>query len=102
MKYSERERQIPYDIIYMWDLKYDTIEFIYETDRHREQTCSCQRKENGGVGLGVWDQQVQTIIHKMNQQHGATVQDSTGNYIQYPVVNYSGKEFEKACIYVYN
>ena len=59
-------------------------------------------KENGGVGLGVWDQQVQTIIHKMNQQHGPTVQDSTGNYIQYPVVNYSGKEFEKACIYVYN
>ena len=24
---SERERQIPYDITYMWDLKYDTREF---------------------------------------------------------------------------
>ena len=31
---SERERQIPYDIIYMWNLKYDTSELIYkiETD----------------------------------------------------------------------
>ena len=29
---SERERQIPYDITYMWKLKYDTNEFIY----HRE------------------------------------------------------------------
>ena len=29
---SERERQIPYDITYMWNLKYDTNEFIYETD----------------------------------------------------------------------
>ena len=25
---SERERQIPYDIMYMWNLKYDTDEHI--------------------------------------------------------------------------
>ena len=25
---------------------------------------------------------------------------STGNYIQYPVINHSGKEYEKECIYV--
>ena len=30
---SERERQIPYDIIYMWNLKYDTNEPIYETEK---------------------------------------------------------------------
>ena len=31
---SERERQIPYDITYMWNLKYGTNESIYkiETD----------------------------------------------------------------------
>ena len=29
---SERERQIPYDITYMWNLKYDTDELIYRTD----------------------------------------------------------------------
>ena len=28
---SERERQIPYDITYLWNLKYDTNEDIYET-----------------------------------------------------------------------
>ena len=28
---SERERQI-YDIIYMWNLKYDTNELIYKTE----------------------------------------------------------------------
>ena len=27
---SERERQIPYDITYMLNLKYDSNEFIYE------------------------------------------------------------------------
>ena len=29
---SERERQIPYDITYMWTLKYDTNEPIYESE----------------------------------------------------------------------
>ena len=28
---SERERQILYDIIYMWNLKYDTNKPIYKT-----------------------------------------------------------------------
>ena len=28
---SERERQIPYDITYVWNLKYGTNEPIYET-----------------------------------------------------------------------
>ena len=27
-----RERQISYDITYMWNLRYDTIEPIYETE----------------------------------------------------------------------
>ena len=47
---SERERQTPYDITYVWNLKYDSNEIIYEaeqTHRHREQTCGCQ-------GGGVW------------------------------------------------
>ena len=29
---SERERQIPYDITYMWNLKYDRNEHIYKTE----------------------------------------------------------------------
>ena len=50
-----RERQIPYDITYMQNLKYDTNELIYETEteethRYRQQTCVCQ-----GVGGGVWE-----------------------------------------------
>ena len=27
---------------------------------------------------------------------------STGNNIQYPVINHNGKEYEKECIYMYN
>ena len=28
----EREKQIPYDITYMWNLRYDTNELIHETE----------------------------------------------------------------------
>ena len=45
-----------------------------QTHRHREQTCGCQ----GGGGredkLGVWDQQIQTTIYKVDKRQGPTVQ----------------------------
>ena len=31
-KVSQRERLLPYDITYMWNLKYDTNEPIYKTE----------------------------------------------------------------------
>ena len=46
-------RQIPYDITYMWNLKYDTNNCTKQT--HREQTCGCQ---GGGMDLGVWNSDV--------------------------------------------
>ena len=55
---SERERQIPYDITYMWNLKYDTNEPIYktETDSQTERTNPwLPRGAWGRDGLGVWD-----------------------------------------------
>ena len=51
---SEREKQIPYDITYMWNLKYDTMNLSMkqkQTHRHREQTCGCH---GGGSGEGGW------------------------------------------------
>ena len=32
-KQSNSERQLPYDTPYMWNLKYDTKELVYETER---------------------------------------------------------------------
>ena len=46
---SPKERQIPYDITYMWNLKYGTSEPIYKTDRltNMEKRGSSRR---GAVG----------------------------------------------------
>ena len=43
--------------------------------RHREQTCG--REEGGGWGRdgwGVWGQQMQTIIYRMDKQQGPPVE----------------------------
>ena len=49
--------QIPYDITYMWNLKYDTNELSMkqkQTHRHRKQTCGCQGGKGGG-GRMDWE-----------------------------------------------
>ena len=51
-------KTIPYNITYMWHLKYGTNELIYETetDRHRQQICDCTGRgtREGRIGsLGL-------------------------------------------------
>ena len=55
--------------------------------------------DGGRDELGVWEQQMQTIIYRMDKQQGPTFY--TGNYIQYPMLNYNGKEQENVYIYIY-
>ena len=58
---SEKEKEIPYDIPYMWNLKYGTNEPIYKI-RNRltgiESRFVIAKKGDGGygkIGLEVWD-----------------------------------------------
>ena len=50
---SETERQIAYDIIAMCNLKYDTNELIYKTDRLMDIK-NRFAVSRGGRKLGVW------------------------------------------------
>ena len=45
-----------------------------QSHRHREQTCGCGCQVGRGDELGVWGQQMQTSIHRMDKQQGLTVQ----------------------------
>ena len=48
---SERERQIPYDITCIWNLKYGTNDHIYKTETDHgqgQQTCGCQGRKWDG------------------------------------------------------
>ena len=46
----ERERQIPDDITYMWNWKYDTDELIYETETDIKNRFVVGKREGLGEG----------------------------------------------------
>ena len=76
---SEREREISYDITYMWNLKYGTNEPIYlvcekQIHRHREQACGFQGREVGEGRIGSLGLAVANYyMYIMDKQQGLTV-----------------------------
>ena len=67
-----RKRQLPHDISYMWNLKYDTNDPIYKTEtdhRHGKQTCGCQGGKRGMYWeFGVVD----AVTFRVDKQWGPT------------------------------
>ena len=86
----------------MWNLKDDTNEPIYETETESgtENIRVAAKGEGGRRGLD-WEFGISrcklVYIEWINNK---VLLYSTGNYIQYPVINHNGKEYEKECIYV--
>ena len=70
---SDTERQIPYDLTDMWNLKEQRTKL-----RHREQTGGHQRREAGWDEMGECGQKVQTCSYKINKGGGCNV--SHGDY----------------------
>ena len=86
---SERERQIPYDITYMWNLKYDTNELTCKTGIDSQ---TWRTDHGGGMDWEFWISRCKLLfIAWINK----ILLYSTGNYIQYLVINHNGKEYEK-------
>ena len=47
-----------------------------QTHRHREQTRGCQGGgRRGRDGLGVWDQQMQALIYRLDKQHATVLHE---------------------------
>ena len=96
-----RERQIPYDIAYTWNLK-KWYKWTYLQNRNRPTdienkltvTKGDSRWRDKLRSLGLTD----TTVYKINNKD---LLYSTGNYIQYLVITYNGKESEKEYMYVY-
>ena len=97
-----REKQMPYDIAYLWNLKYETNEFTNETDRLTDIETGLRLPRGGksrwtGIwGLAdanyyIWDgykQQCPTVYHR--ELYSISCDKPYG------------KECEKECIYLYN
>ena len=69
-----------------------------QSHRYREQTCGCQ-----GAGWGGKDWEFGISRCRLLYIGWITNKDllyNTENYIQYPVINHNGKEYEKEYIYI--
>ena len=69
-----------------------------QTGRHRKQTYGYQREKRGGINwkLGI---NRYTLLY-IKQINNKNLLYSTGNYIQYLIITYNGKESEKEYIYI--
>ena len=93
---SDRERQISYDITYIWYLKCDRNELIYKTERLTVTQNKLQLPK--GEGRGGINQELVINICTLLYMKEINIKDilySTGNYIQYLIMTYNGKESEK-------
>ena len=85
----------------MWNLKYDTNELIYkiETESQTENRhVIAKAGGRGGMDLEFGISRCKLLyIEWINNK---VLLCSTGNYIQYPVINHNVKECEKR-IYIY-
>ena len=70
----------------MWNLNIVKMNYLYG--------CQELRRRWESKELGVWDQQMQTVTIT-GWINNKVLPYSTGNYIQYPVINHNGKEYEK-------
>ena len=68
-----------------------------QTHRHKEQTCGCH---GGGID---WEFRINiyTLLY-IKYIVNKVLLYSTGNNIQYPMINHNGKENEKEYIYMCN
>ena len=60
---------------------------------HRQQTCDCQRGMGEGFIESLRLTDVNCYIYRM--ENSKVLPCSTGNYIQYPVINHNGEECHK-------
>ena len=72
----------------MWNLKWDTNESTKQkpTHRYRKQTCGCQGEDGGGIDWEFGISRCKLLY--IGWINNKVLLYSTGNYIQYPVVNH--------------
>ena len=97
-KWSKLERQTPYDITFMWNLKYGTNGHLQSRDRLTERRLVVAKGEAGREGA---DWEFGGARCKLLHLEGINkvLMYSTWNCIQNSVINHHGKEhWKRMCI----
>ena len=80
----------------MWHLKYDTNELIYKTETDSQtQRIDLWLPTGRGSRIGMkWEFGISRCKLVYTEWINKVLLYSTGNYIQYPVINHNGREYE--------
>ena len=105
---QKRERQIPYDITFMWNQKYGTNKPIYkiETDSDIQSRLVLAKGEGRGSGMD-WEFGKSRCKLHLEWINNKVLPYSTGNYIQFLGLGHDGREHKYiyvcvcGCIYTY-
>ena len=99
---SEREKQIPYDITYVENLKHGTNEPIYRTETD-SQTWRADLWLPRGRGRGIDMEFGVGKCELLNLEwiNNDVLLYSTGNYIPSLGIEHNGRQYEKKNIYIY-
>ena len=86
----------------MWNLKYDTNGPVKQKQNHRHRDRLVVAKVEWVGGGMEWE----VAVSRCKLLYIEWINDnvllySTGNYIQYPVINHNGKEYIKKRMYIY-
>ena len=74
-----------------------------QRETHMQKRFVVSKGERGWErdGLGAWDQQMQTTVYRRRINNKVTLY-RTENYIQYPMISHSRKEYKKnVCVCIY-
>ena len=86
----------------MWNLKYDTNEFIYETDSQTQRTDLWLPSGRVGGRGRDWELEISKYKLLYIGWINKVLPYSTGNDTQYPVINHNGKDYDKEYMYIYS
>ena len=84
----------------MWNPKCDTSEFIYETETESQRADLWLLRGRGGGRGTEWEFGISKCKLLYIEWKNKVLLYSTGNCIEFPVINRNGKEYEKK-VYVY-
>ena len=93
---SDRERHISYDITFMWNLKENDTNELTETDSQTSKTDLWLPRGRGEWERMDWELGISRCkLLYIGWINNKVLLYDTGYYIQYPVINHNGKEYEK-------
>ena len=86
---------MPYDITYMWNLKYDTSQTIQEAETETQKTDLWLPRGRGGGGMDWEFGRSRCKLLSVGWMINKVPLYSTGNSIQHSLINHNGQEYEK-------